>query len=382
MLVGGDISSRHSLVGELIEVMFSEEEYYKNLYFWGKFARDPHVRTLQDNLRVVWNDSTTIDMLNYCVKQKGIDLYVKHEIDTVIFADDDLLLAVVIVEGFCGGNKCVEGVEGLNGEGVKVVGSKGDEGLNKEGVEVVGNKSGEVEGAVDGGEVEGGEGGKGIEVAVSQGGEGGEVEGVEGLNGEGGDRGLNSSVEEFDEKGVEDESDSDLEDANVYVIKVMYFLDGDGDEELQEARQKLREVEGKTTGKDKETIVDETKSERFGEQFEAEVPEEVEGEGLNDRVGREEEANETEYFDSDDHSSILGSDDDNDPDACRRRSRFPTNNPNSASPLFCIWMLFKDGVQFKSAIRKYSMCCRRKLKIIKNEPNRVRIKCIASKKCK
>ncbi|MBA0662457.1 hypothetical protein Goklo_006574, partial [Gossypium klotzschianum] len=90
----------------------------------------------------------------------------------------------------------------------------------------------------------------------------------------------------------------------------------------------LREVEGKTTGKDKETIVDETKSERFGEQFEAEVPEEVEGEGLNDRVGREEEANETEYFDSDDHSSILGSDDDNDPDACRRRSRFPTNNPN------------------------------------------------------
>ncbi|PPE02099.1 hypothetical protein GOBAR_DD00872 [Gossypium barbadense] len=245
--------------------MFSEEEYYKNLYFWGKFACDPHVRysggehvrlkedpdtisyfdfrTLQDNLRVVWNDSTTIDMLNYCVKQKEINLYVKHEIDTVIFADDDLLLVVVIVEGFCGGNKCVEG---LNGEGVKVVGSKGDEGLNKEGVEVCG-----------------------------KGGEGGEVEGVEGLNGEGGDRGLNSSVEEFDEKGVEDESDSDLEDANVYVIKVMYFSDGDGDEELQEARQ---------------------------------------------------------------------------------------------------------NVQFKSAIRKYSMCCRRKLKLIMNEPNRVRIKCIASKK--
>ncbi|KAG4142481.1 hypothetical protein ERO13_D06G132550v2 [Gossypium hirsutum] len=231
-------------------------------------------------------------MLNYCVKQKEINLYVKHEIDTVIFADDDLLLVVVIVEGFCGGNKCVEG---LNGEGVKVVGSKGDEGLNKEGVEVVGNKSGEVEGGED---------------------------------------------------------------------------DGDGDKELQEARQKLREVEGKTTGKDKETIVDETESERFGEQFEAEVLEEVEGEGLNDRVGREEEGNETQYFDSDDHSSILGSDDDNDPDACRRRSRFPTNNPNSVSPLFCIWMLFKDGVQFKSAIRKYSMCCRRKLKIIKNEPNR------------
>ncbi|MBA0839463.1 hypothetical protein Goarm_005183 [Gossypium armourianum] len=120
--------------------MFSEEEYYKNLYFWGKFARDPHVRYSGgelDNLRVVWNDSTTIDMLNYCVKQKDIDLYVKHEIDTVIFADDDLLLAVVTVEGFCGGNKCVEGVEGSNGEGVKFVGSKGDEGLNEEGLRLL-----------------------------------------------------------------------------------------------------------------------------------------------------------------------------------------------------------------------------------------------------
>ncbi|MBA0780191.1 hypothetical protein Gotri_004328 [Gossypium trilobum] len=35
-------------------------------------------------------------------------------------------------------------------------------------------------------------------------------------------------------------------------------------------------------------------------------------------------------------------------------------------------MLFKDGEQFKSVIRKYSMCCRRELKIIRNEPNRVK----------
>ncbi|MBA0770533.1 hypothetical protein Gotri_019158 [Gossypium trilobum] len=36
-------------------------------------------------------------------------------------------------------------------------------------------------------------------------------------------------------------------------------------------------------------------------------------------------------------------------------------------------MLFKDGEQFKSTIRKYSMCCKRELKIIRNEPNRVKI---------
>ncbi|MBA0618606.1 hypothetical protein Godav_027922, partial [Gossypium davidsonii] len=36
-------------------------------------------------------------------------------------------------------------------------------------------------------------------------------------------------------------------------------------------------------------------------------------------------------------------------------------------------MLFKYGEQFKSTIRKYSMCCKRELKIIRNEPNRVKI---------
>ncbi|MBA0571095.1 hypothetical protein Golob_004687 [Gossypium lobatum] len=45
-------------------------------------------------------------------------------------------------------------------------------------------------------------------------------------------------------------------------------------------------------------------------------------------------------------------------------------------------MLFKYGEQFKYAIRKYSMCCRKELKIIKNEPNRVRVKYIESKNCK
>ncbi|MBA0805174.1 hypothetical protein Gohar_004713, partial [Gossypium harknessii] len=133
----------------------------------------------------------------------------------------------------------------------------------------------------------------------------------------------------------------------------------------------------KTSGKAKETILDEIESESFGEQFEAEVLEEVEGEGLNNRVGREEEGNETEYFDRDDHGSILGSNDDDNIDSCRRSSRFPTYNPNIASSHFYTGMMFKDGELFKSTICKYSMCCRRELKIIKNKINRVRVKCIA-----
>ncbi|MBA0552171.1 hypothetical protein Golob_023006 [Gossypium lobatum] len=46
---------------------------------------------------------------------------------------------------------------------------------------------------------------------------------------------------------------------------------------------------------------------------------------------------------SDDHGSILGSDDADNTNSCRRRSRFPTYNPNSASPHFYIGIVFKDG---------------------------------------
>ncbi|PPD95096.1 hypothetical protein GOBAR_DD07868 [Gossypium barbadense] len=168
--------------------MFVEEEYYINLYVGGKFVRDPHVRyfgdypdtisyfelgTLQDNFRVMWNNSITIDMLNYWVTYKEIDLYVEHEIDATIFTTDDLLLTAASVEGG-------KGVEGLNGEGVKVAGSK----------------CGEVDAI--------GQGGEGGEVEVDEGGEC-----VEGLNGEG----LNSDVKEADEEGVKDENDKELQEA-------------------------------------------------------------------------------------------------------------------------------------------------------------------------
>ncbi|MBA0776118.1 hypothetical protein Gotri_011169 [Gossypium trilobum] len=141
---------------------------------------------------------------------------------------------------------------------------------------------------------------------------------------------------------------------------------------MEVVRREVREVEGKTSWKCKETVLDETESESSKQQFEAKVSEEVDGEGLNYSVGREEDGNKTEYFDSDDHGSILASEDDDNTDVCRRRTRFPTYNPNSTSPHFCTGMLFKDGEQFKFAIHKYLMCCRRELKIIRNESNRVK----------
>ena len=87
-----------------------------------------------------------------------------------------------------------------------------------------------------------------------------------------------------------------------------------------------------------------------------------------------------EYFDSSDNGSLVGSDAD-DVNAGRRKSRFPQYNPNVEVSEFCIGMVFRDGKQFKEAVRKYSRCVRRELKFMKNEPKRIRVKCIASAKC-
>ncbi|KAK8680429.1 hypothetical protein V6N13_109374 [Hibiscus sabdariffa] len=44
-------------------------------------------------------------------------------------------------------------------------------------------------------------------------------------------------------------------------------------------------------------------------------------------------------------------------------------------------MLFTDEKEFKDVIYKYSRCNRRELKIVKNEPKRISVKCTASAKC-
>ncbi|PPS10888.1 hypothetical protein GOBAR_AA09744 [Gossypium barbadense] len=302
--------------------MSTEEKYYINLY-----VRDKFIVRLKDDLYM-------ISYFELCkiVKYKEINLHVEYEIGITIFDVDDLMLVVATVESAGDGNevvevissKCGEGVEGLNGEGVEVAGSeggKGGEDLGGKGVDVVGSQCGEgVEGL----------GGKGVEVAGSQGGEGGE-----GLG-----RKVVEVVSSQGSKGGEGVKGLDGLDVSVEGLE-----EGDGG-------LKGSVEDGEERVEDKEAILDETESESSKEQFKVKVPEEVD-EGLNDRVDKEEEGNEIEYFDSDDHESIIGSDGNDNTDACKRRS----------CPHFFIGMLFKDGEQFKSAICKYSMC----------------FKCIASK---
>ncbi|MBA0650255.1 hypothetical protein Goklo_017696, partial [Gossypium klotzschianum] len=83
-------------------------------------------------------------------------------------------------------------------------------------------------------------------------------------------------------------------------------------------------------------------------------------------IREEEDGNETEVWDSDEHESLVGFDEDEEhEDSERRRNNFPLYCDKLK---FSLGMLFNNDKQFKSAIRKYSKKCRRQLKFIKNKP--------------
>ncbi|KAK8601057.1 hypothetical protein V6N12_050902 [Hibiscus sabdariffa] len=130
-----------------------------------------------------------------------------------------------------------------------------------------------------------------------------------------------------------------IEDDDAYSINIGYLSDGEGDEELQAAKDNLR-------------------------------------------VGIENtHENDSDDYDIDENESSLASSDEEEDEATLRRKKFPKYNRNSESPQFCLGMLFTYGKEFKDAIYKYSRCNRRELKIMKNEPKRISVKCITSAKC-
>ncbi|KAH1081730.1 hypothetical protein J1N35_021491 [Gossypium stocksii] len=142
--------------------MSGDDEYYFILHVGGQFVKDPYVRYvggevirlkedpdtisyfelckivktglgfntvmliyfhepgtvgLQNNLRVIFDDNSTIAMLDFWVKFKEIELYVEHKVDNPIIVDDIFLLTT--------GEGDVEEVE-VDGEG-------DDEGLESNG---------------------------------------------------------------------------------------------------------------------------------------------------------------------------------------------------------------------------------------------------------
>ncbi|MBA0868951.1 hypothetical protein Goshw_020982 [Gossypium schwendimanii] len=160
--------------------MSSDDEYYFILHVGGHFIKDPYVRyvgvevirlkedsytisyfelckivkiglgfntimltyfnepsavRLQSNLTVIYDDTSTIAMLDVWVKFKEIELYVEHEVDNPIIADKNFLLTtgegdVEEVEVDREGDD--EGEVQADGEGVSTTGIEVDEDIGME----------------------------------------------------------------------------------------------------------------------------------------------------------------------------------------------------------------------------------------------------------
>ncbi|KAK8614276.1 hypothetical protein V6N13_122640 [Hibiscus sabdariffa] len=411
------------------------KEYWMHLHVGGKFVRDPYVRyvggtlvsiredpytisywevkkiiqnhlcfnsieiiyfhepysgCLQDNLRVLWDDTSTIAMLNYWEKFDFIDIYAEHKVDTPIFEEGILLLidgvevevedatedANVEVEG--ASEDASVGVEGANveveGAGAEVEGategaSVGVEGATKgASVEVEGAGAG-VEGATEGVNVEVEGACAGVEGVTK--GANVDVEGV-GVGVEGAPEGAGVGVEGASEVECDNESE------NAYSINIEFLSDGEGDEELQAARVRRnckQHREGTKVESDNENSREEN-------DIEAEIHIETDNEGGDAEIEENTNENDSDDYNIDaNESSLVSSDEEKDEATLRRRKKNPKYNRNLESPQFCLGMLFTDGKEFKDAIYKYLRCSRRELKIVKNEPRRISVKCIASAKC-
>ncbi|KAK8983242.1 hypothetical protein V6N11_057991 [Hibiscus sabdariffa] len=329
-------------------------------------------------------------MLNYWEKFDFIDIYAEHKVDTPIFEEGILLLidgvevevedatedANVEVEG--ASEDASVGVEGANveveGAGAEVEGategaSVGVEGATKgASVEVEGAGAG-VEGATEGVNVEVEGACAGVEGVTK--GANVDVEGV-GVGVEGAPEGAGVGVEGASEVECDNESE------NAYSINIEFLSDGEGDEELQAARVRRnckQHREGTKVESDNENSREEN-------DIEAEIHIETDNEGGDAEIEENTNENDSDDYNIDaNESSLVSSDEEKDEATLRRRKKNPKYNRNLESPQFCLGMLFTDGKEFKDAIYKYLRCSRRELKIVKNEPRRISVKCIASAKC-
>ncbi|KAK8614785.1 hypothetical protein V6N13_068576 [Hibiscus sabdariffa] len=90
------------------------------------------------------------------------------------------------------------------------------------------------------------------------------------------------------------------------------------------------------------------------------------------------EGNENEYLDSSDPGEYGGSDE-SEAEVCRtfvgQKIVGPRYDPNCSIPTWELGMRFEDNLQFKEAVRKYSVAKGVKLNFVKNEPNRTKVYC-------
>ncbi|KAK9026500.1 hypothetical protein V6N11_039338 [Hibiscus sabdariffa] len=356
------------------------------------YYRDPDSNFNCDGLVLIHNDKTVRQVIQLLVTKGIVDIYVDHKVeeDGSPKVNDD---TKVNVEGVV-----IEALE-TDIKGLEVVGVEGyyDLGREIEALEAVGEELRTtleefvLEPVTDGGPNEVADG-EGDTDDGPMGDADGLMEDTDGFDLDDGPMEDNGGVKEAtdgDDGGpsvvavadggpsvvvgadggpnVDLDSDSTTEDEN----DEEYFLHNieitsDVDEELDNIQRNMK------NSKRRKTVVDEGNEDTDDAMVGDDVVDEIESKENDGKL----EGNESEYLDSSDPGEYGGSDE-LEAEVCGtfvgQKTVGPRYDPNCSIPTWELGMRFEDNLQFKEAVRKYSVAKGVKLNFVKNEPNRTRV---------
>ncbi|KAL4324646.1 hypothetical protein GQ457_11G025520 [Hibiscus cannabinus] len=341
-----------------------------------------------DGLVLIHNDDTVRQVINLLIKKGSVDIYVDHKIDTG--------------EGCPKINEMVEGSKGIMLEDAK------EHSDSEKGVDVGGDELGAD---VDALEAAGEDLRAVIEelhadceevmVVVNEGISPGADEGFLPVTGEGfgpnaaqrletngGERFETNVAQgslllkdvcedlriEVDEESTNELNEDDDHHCFLYDVELLSDLD----DEVLSIRTKLIDKEKKRTCSESNKVglyvSNDNSDEECGQDIEVEdyALEEYEVKGRDGKV----EGHESDYLDSSDPGEY-GDSDESAEEICGTYSGKKTLGPRydikCAIPTWEVGMRFEDNIQFKEAVKKYSVANGVKLKFVKNEPKRTRV---------
>ncbi|WCJ24295.1 hypothetical protein M5689_006267 [Euphorbia peplus] len=150
------------------------------------------------------------------------------------------------------------------------------------------------------------------------------------------------------------------------------FLTDDDEEELQEAREKLKVYKKSNNKGCKQGEIDreEVSNDKAFENFDAE----------DDKVATSDEssesAHESDYFSSDEEGSYYSGTDEELDEVFRRHSSTMWFDPTTTIPIFCTGMVFYNVEQFRNAVAIYALRKTLGVHFVKNEKERVQAHCV------
>ncbi|KAK8549131.1 hypothetical protein V6N12_062029 [Hibiscus sabdariffa] len=310
------------------------------------YYRVPRVEFNCDGLVLIHNDDTVRQVISLLIENGSVDIYVDHKIDV----GDDCQTNNEVVEG--SKNRASEdSKDGESEDGVDVVGE--ELGVDILGLEVAGEN---------------------LRVVIE-----GLHTDCERVTTDSNDEIVHGVNDAREDLGIEIDANSNTElkeDNGQHCFLYDVELLSDVDDEVVSIRRKL--IGNEKNGNDymSERVGLDVSDEEYMQEIEVrdDALEEHEIKGRNEKFN----GHESDYLDSSDPGEY-GDSGESDEEICGaysgKKSMGPRYDSKCAIPTWEVGMRFEDNVQFKEAVKKYSVAKGVKLKFVKNEPKRTRVHC-------